>query len=53
MTLNGGPAGRAGWRAVFPIEKHEFSAGRRAKTGRAGELNIRAACTTERADGLH
>ena len=27
MTLNGGPAGRAGWRAVFPIEKHEFSAG--------------------------
>ena len=27
MTLNGGPAGRAGWMAVFPIEKHEFSAG--------------------------
>jgi len=33
MTLNGGPAG---WRAVFPIEKDEFSAGYtkgRAKTG--------------------
>jgi len=45
MALNGGPAGRAGWRAVFPIEKHEFSAGcteGRAKTDGAGELHIRA-----------
>jgi len=25
ITLNGGPAGQAGWMAVFPIEKHEFS----------------------------
>jgi len=30
-TLNGGPAGRAGWRAVFPITKHTFLEGRRAK----------------------
>ena len=30
ITLNGGPAGRAGWRAVIPIEKHEFSADWRA-----------------------
>jgi len=29
-TLNGGPAGRAGWRAVLPNEKHEFSTGWRA-----------------------
>jgi len=27
MTLNGGPAGQACWRAMFPIQKHEFSAG--------------------------
>jgi len=27
ITLIGGPAGRAGWRAVFPNEKHELSAG--------------------------
>jgi len=26
ITLNGGPAGWAGWRAVLPNEKHEFSA---------------------------
>ena len=61
MTLNGGPAG---WRAVFPIEKHEFSAGctkGRANTGRASELHIRAdaqqsestGCTKGRAGGLH
>jgi len=37
-TLNGGPAGRAGWRAVLPNEKHEFSMGWRAaqKGGMAG-----------------
>ena len=40
MTLNGGPAGRAGWRAVFPIRKHEFAAGWRA--ARKGGLDIRA-----------
>ena len=41
MTLIGGPAGRAGWRAVIANEKREFSAGWRAaqKTeGRAGGL---------------
>jgi len=30
ITPNGGPTGRADWRAVFPITKHEFSTGRRA-----------------------
>ena len=45
ITLNGGPAG---WRAVLPNEKHEFSAGWRAaqKGGPAG-------CTTGWASGLH
>jgi len=48
ITLNGGPTGRAGWRAVLPNEKHEFSAGWRAaqKGGPAG-------CTTGWASGLH
>jgi len=27
ITLIGGSAGREGWRAVFPNEKREFSAG--------------------------
>ena len=47
ITLNGGPAGRAGWRAVLPNEKHELSAGwRAAQSGPAG-------CTTGLASGLH
>jgi len=54
ITLNGGPAGRAGWRAVLPNEKHEFSAGWRPAqkggpagftTGRASGLHIKAGCT--------
>ena len=60
MTLNGGPAGRAGWRAVFPIEKHEFSAGcikGRAKTdgpasctlGRPAQESEPTGCTKGRA----
>jgi len=36
ITLNGGPAGQAGWRAVLPNKKHEFSAGWRAVQGMAG-----------------
>ena len=40
ITLNGGPAGRAAWRAVFPIRKHEFAVGWRAAL--KGELDIRA-----------
>jgi len=41
-------AGRAGWRAVLPNEKHELSAGWRAaqKSGPAG-------CITGLAGGLH
>jgi len=46
ITLNGGAVGRAGWRAVFPIRKHEFAAGWRAAL--KGEL---AGCTTERPAG--
>ena len=66
MTLNGGPAGRAGWRAVFPIEKHEFSAGRRAALKGGPKQGGPASCTlgrsaqqsapegcTRRAGGLH
>ena len=60
MTLNGGPAGRAGCRAVFPIEKHEFSAGctkGRAKTdgpasctlGRPAQESEPTGCTKKRA----
>jgi len=30
ITLSGEPAGRAGWRAVFPIRKYEFAVGWRA-----------------------
>jgi len=34
ITLNGEPAGRTAWRAVFPIEKHEFLSGQQdAKHG--------------------
>jgi len=41
ITLNGGPAGRADWRAVLPNEKHEFSTGLASCTeGRAGRLHI-------------
>jgi len=40
ITLNGGPAGRVGWRAVFPIRKHEFAASWRAAL--KGGLDIRA-----------
>ena len=29
-TLNGKPAGRAGWKTVLPIQKHEFVVGWRA-----------------------
>ena len=48
ITLNGGPVGRAGWRAVLPNEKHELSKGCRAaqKSGPAG-------CTTGLDSGLH
>jgi len=38
ITLIGGLVGQAGWKAVFPNEKHEFFAGWRASrlyTGRA------------------
>ena len=55
-TLNGGPVGQAGWRAVLPNEKYELSAG--------GELHRRAGrqaalqdwtvgCTLRGAGGLH
>ena len=40
ITLNGEPAGRSGWRAVFPIQKHEFAAGWRAAL--KGGLDIRS-----------
>jgi len=69
MTLNGGPAGRAGWRAVFPIEKDEFSAGctkgrdktdgpASCKLGRSAQDSEPTGCTkagrtTERDGGLH
>jgi len=48
ITLNGGPAGRAGWKTVLRNEKHDFSAdwGAAQKGGAAG-------CTTGRASGLH
>jgi len=48
MTLNGGPAGRAGWRAVFPIENREFSA--RCTKGRA-KTGGPAGCTAGRTGG--
>ena len=48
MTLNGGPAGRAGWRAVFPIEKHEFSAVRRAALKGGPKQGGPASCTLGR-----
>jgi len=41
ITLIEGPAGRAGWRAVFPNEKREFSAG--WTKGRSSGLQKRAA----------
>ena len=47
ITLNGGPVGLAGWRAVLPNEKHELSAGWRAAQSRP------AGCTTGLAGGLH
>ena len=48
MTLNGEPAGQAGWRAVFPIEKHEFSARRRAALKGGPEQGGPASCTLGR-----
>jgi len=42
ITLNGGPAGRAGWRDVFPIRKQEFAAGWRVRVALKGGLDIRA-----------
>ena len=64
MTLNGGQAGRADWMAVFPIKKHEFSAGctkGRAKTGgpanctlgRPAQESEPTCCNKGRAGGPH
>ena len=47
-TLNGGPAGRAEWRAVLPNKKHELFAG-----WRAAEKGGPAGCTTGWASVLH
>ena len=51
ITLIGGPAGRAGWRAMFPNEKRELSAGWRAaqKTSQKGGP---MGCTKRRCGGL-
>ena len=50
ITLNGRPAGRAGWRTVLPNEKHEFSAG--SAGWRAAQKGRPAGCTTRQASGL-
>jgi len=44
MTLIGGPAGRAGWRTVFPNEKRELLAGYTE--------DRRGACTKRQSSGL-
>jgi len=42
ITLIGGPAGRAGWRAVFPNERREFRRAALETEGRAGGLHKNA-----------
>jgi len=48
ITLNKGPAVRAGWRAMFVTEKQEFSAGRLAV-----EKGRLAGCRKGQASGMH
>ena len=48
ITLNVGPAGRAGWRAVLPNEKYE---GQWDAHRRAGGLHIKLGCEKGRLEG--
>jgi len=41
ITLNGGPVGRAGWRAVLPNEKQIFHGLGRCTEGQAVRLHYR------------